>query len=95
MYRSVLQFQAIMELLEACLRTAYFQVDDKFFEQKDGVTTGGSLSPIVSNIYIKHFEKLALDSAQRKPSLAPVCLKQIHVLASWSRAVTEFPQLPQ
>jgi hypothetical protein len=26
-------WQAIMELLEVCLRTTYFQVDDKFFQQ--------------------------------------------------------------
>jgi hypothetical protein len=30
-----MQDEAIMELLEACLRTTYFQVD-KFFQQKDG-----------------------------------------------------------
>jgi hypothetical protein len=28
-----------------------------------------SLSPIVSGIYVENFEKLALDSAQCKPSL--------------------------
>jgi hypothetical protein len=28
---------------------------------------GNSLSPIVSNKFMKHFEKLALDSAQHKP----------------------------
>jgi hypothetical protein len=35
--RSVLQVEAIMELLEVCLRNTYFQVDDKFFQQNDGV----------------------------------------------------------
>jgi retron-type reverse transcriptase len=30
---------------------------------------GSSLSPIVSNIYVEHFEKPALDSAQNKPFL--------------------------
>jgi hypothetical protein len=30
---------------------------------------GSSLTPVVSNIYMKHFEKLALDSTQYKPSL--------------------------
>jgi hypothetical protein len=35
---SVLQVKAIMELLEVCLRTTYYQVDDKFFQQKDGMT---------------------------------------------------------
>jgi hypothetical protein len=32
--RSVLHVEAVMELLEVCLRTAYFKVDDKFFQQK-------------------------------------------------------------
>jgi hypothetical protein len=67
--RSVLQVEAIMELPEVCLRTTYFQVDDKFFQQKDGVAMESSLSPIVSNIFMEHFEKLALDSAQHKSSL--------------------------
>jgi hypothetical protein len=30
---------------------------------------GNSLSPIVSNIFMEHFEKLAIDSAPYKPSL--------------------------
>ena len=58
-----------MELLEVCLRTTYFQVDDKFFQQKDGMAMENSLSPIVSNIFMEHFEKLALDSTPYKPSL--------------------------
>jgi hypothetical protein len=35
--RSVLQVEAIMEMLVVCLRATYFQVDDKFFQQKDGM----------------------------------------------------------
>jgi hypothetical protein len=58
-----------MELLEVCLRTTYFQVDDRFFQQNDGVALGSSPSPIVSNLYLEHFENLALDSALHKPSL--------------------------
>jgi hypothetical protein len=58
-----------MKLLEVCLRTTYFQVDDKFFQQKDGMVMGNSLSPIVSNIFMEHFQKLALDSAPYTPSL--------------------------
>jgi hypothetical protein len=60
--RSGLQAEAIMDLLEVCLRTTCFQVDDKFFQQI-------SLSPIVSNIYKEYFEKLALNLARYKPSL--------------------------
>jgi hypothetical protein len=66
--RSVLELEAIMELLEVCLRTRHFQVDDKFFQQKEGMAMGSSLWPIVSNIFMEHCDKLALDSAQYKPS---------------------------
>jgi hypothetical protein len=67
--QSVLQVRAIMELLDICLRTTYFPVDDKLFQQKDGMAMVSSLSPIVSNIFMEHFEKLALDLAQYKSSL--------------------------
>jgi hypothetical protein len=71
--RSVLQVEAIMELLQVCLRTTYFPMN-KFFQQEDGMVMGSSLSPIVNNIYMEHFEKLTLYSAQHKPSLWPqVC----------------------
>jgi hypothetical protein len=45
------------------------QVDDKFFQQKDGMAMGNALSPVVSNIYMEHFEKLALKTAVHRPSL--------------------------
>jgi hypothetical protein len=41
-----------MELLEVCLRSTYFQVDDKFFQQKDGMAMGSSLSPTINNMSI-------------------------------------------
>jgi hypothetical protein len=66
---SALQPETIMELLEACLRTTYFQVDDKLFQQKDGMGMGSSLLPAVSNIYMQQFENRALDAAQHKPML--------------------------
>jgi hypothetical protein len=54
-----------MELPEVCSRTTYFQVGDNFFQQKDGMAMGSSLSPIVGNIFMEHFEKLALDSGNK------------------------------
>jgi hypothetical protein len=65
----VLQVKDIMEMLEVHLRITYFQVDDKFFRQKDGMAMGSSLLSTVSNIFMEHFEKLALDLAQHKPSV--------------------------
>jgi hypothetical protein len=56
-----------MELLEVCLRTTYFQADDKFFQKNEGMDMGSSLSPIVSNIFMEYFQELILDSAQHKP----------------------------
>jgi hypothetical protein len=58
-----------LELLEVSLRTMYFQVGDKFFQQKYGMAMGSSLSPILSNVFMEHFEKLAHYSAEYKPSL--------------------------
>jgi hypothetical protein len=58
----------IMEWLEVCLRTTYFQVN-KLFQQKTGMAMASSLLPIVSNIFMEHFEELALESVQYKPSL--------------------------
>jgi hypothetical protein len=66
-----LKVEAIMELLNVCLRTTYFQVDDRFYQ---GTAMRSSLSPIISNIYMEHFEKLALDSAQHK---APLWLRYV------------------
>jgi hypothetical protein len=53
--RSTLKVEDIMELLEVCLRTTCFQVEDKFFQQKEGMAMGSSLSPVVSNIYMEYF----------------------------------------
>jgi hypothetical protein len=63
-----------MELLEVCSRTTYFQVDNEFFKQKDGMAMGKFVSHIIGNIYMEHFEKLVLDSPQHKPSLLPSML---------------------
>jgi hypothetical protein len=54
---SVLNVDSIMELLEVCLKTCYFQFRDKFFQQKNGMATGSSLSPVVSNMYMEFFEE--------------------------------------
>jgi hypothetical protein len=43
------------------LRTTYFQVNDKFFQQKNGMAIGSFLTTTVSNM--EHFEKLAFDLA--------------------------------
>jgi hypothetical protein len=55
--RSALNVDSIMELLEVCLKTSYFQFRDKFFQLKDGMAMDSSLSPVVSNIYMEFLRK--------------------------------------
>jgi len=50
-----------MELLQVCQKTTYFQTDDKFFQQKEGMAMGSCVSVVVSNIFMEHFKKLAPD----------------------------------
>jgi hypothetical protein len=66
---SSMEVGAIMDLLEVCLKTNYFQVDDKFFQQKDCMSMGNALFPVVSKICMEHFEELALGTAAHRPSL--------------------------
>jgi hypothetical protein len=57
-----------MELLDICLKTMYFQPEDKFYHQKEGTAMGNSLSLVVSNIFMEHFEETILDTEDHKPA---------------------------
>ena len=61
--RTVLSVQNIMELLGFCLHNIYFSFQNKFYEQVEGAAMGSPISPIVANLYMKHFEGRALRSA--------------------------------
>jgi hypothetical protein len=60
--------EVVMEISEVCMRTMYFQADNKFYEQKDGMVMGSPLSPVVNSIFMESFE-LALTTAQRKSKM--------------------------
>jgi hypothetical protein len=58
-----------VELLDIYVATTYFQFEDKFYQQKEGMAMGNSVPPVVSNIYeMDHFEERALDTADHKPA---------------------------
>ena len=59
----------IIKLLEFCLRNTYFVFQGQHYEQVEGAAMWSPLSPIVANIYMKHFETKALETAQHPPSL--------------------------
>jgi hypothetical protein len=58
-----------MELLNICLTTTYFQFEDKFYQQKEGMAVGNSLFQwSVIYLWKEHFEEIALDIADDKPT---------------------------
>jgi hypothetical protein len=64
-----------MDLLDICFITTQFQFEVIFYQHKRrGMAMGKSLSPVVSNIFMKQYEMMALDTADHKPNK---CLRYI------------------
>ena len=63
--RSVLPPEQITKLVKACLKTTYFVYNSEYYEQLEGAAMGSPVSPIVANIFMEHFEEIALDSRFR------------------------------
>jgi hypothetical protein len=42
--RSPLQVEDVMELLDVCLTTIHFLLEDRLYQQKDGMAMGNSIS---------------------------------------------------
>ena len=59
----------IEPLFQHCLTTSYFQWDNEFYEQTNGVVMGNPLSLVIANVYTEHFEKQALASAPFTPTV--------------------------
>ncbi|KAJ8909998.1 hypothetical protein NQ315_003526 [Exocentrus adspersus] len=58
-----------MELLTLCIKTTYFQLENDFYQQDFGMAMGSSLSPIMSNIFMEHFEETYVKSYINKPKI--------------------------
>jgi hypothetical protein len=54
---------------------------DGKYPRKDSMAVGRSLSPIISNINVVHFLKVAFDLEQRKPALWFPCVLTHYGLA--------------
>ena len=65
--RCMLPVQSIIELLGFCLHNIYFSFQNKFYEQVESAAMGSLVSPIVDNLYMKHFEGEVLRSASYPP----------------------------
>ena len=66
--RTTLSVESVKRLLHLCLTSTYFMWNGRFYEQMEGAAMGNPLSPVVANIYMEHFEELALESAEFKPA---------------------------
>lgn len=67
--RSLLQAEDVMELLNICWKTMHFQFEDKFNHKKYLMEVGSSLSPVVSCVFMEHFQETALGTADHKPAV--------------------------
>ena len=67
--RTSISTSQLIELIELCLWSTYFQFQDKFFEQTDGAAMGSPPSPVIANLYMKHLEENALQTAPLSPRL--------------------------
>ena len=52
-------------LEERSSKTTYFVYNSEYYEQLEGAAMGSPVSPIVANIFMEHFEEIALDSRFR------------------------------
>jgi hypothetical protein len=86
---SPLQFENVMELLDICLTTRYFQFENKLCQQKEGMAMGNLLSPVVSNIFMEHFEEMALDTADYKPAK---WLRYVNTFMVWPHGTARLQQ---
>ena len=67
--RTSIPVPQLVELTSLCLRSTYFQLGEKFYEQTDGAAMGSPLSPVIANLYLESMEETAILSAPFKPKL--------------------------
>ena len=69
--RTNFEVEELISLLRFCLTKCYFVHQGRYFIQTGGVAMGGSVSVVVANIFMIHFESVALSSARNLDILTP------------------------
>ncbi|XP_071096222.1 uncharacterized protein [Haliotis cracherodii] len=62
-----LTIESIIALTTVCISTTYFTWGDEYYQQIPGLPMGSPLSPILTEIYITHFEQKVLATSPIKP----------------------------
>ena len=70
----------LVELVELCLRSSYFEFQGSFYEQVDGTALGSPLSSVIANLYMESLEETAIGSATFQPSLCVHCVDDMFVI---------------
>ena len=83
----------LVELVELCLRSSYFQFEDSFYEQVDGTAMGSPLSPVIANLYMESLEEAAISSAELQPNLWVCYVDDTFVI--WTHGQEELHQFHQ
>ena len=65
--RTSMSVKHITCLLKFCLRSTYFTLQDKYYEQVEGAAMGSPISPIVANLYMEDFEMRAINTSPHLP----------------------------
>ena len=65
----MLTLEQIARLLNFVLSATYFVYRGTFYEQIRGCAMGSPVSPIISNLYMEHFEREALSTFARQPEI--------------------------
>ena len=55
------------------MQSTYFYFNGNVYEQRKGAAMGLPVSEVVANLYMEHFEQLALESAPSQHGLEEVC----------------------
>ena len=67
--RTELDAESIRKLMLACLECRYFLCQGSFYEQREGVPMGLTLSVVLANAYMEHLEESVLNTATCKPTI--------------------------
>ena len=67
--RTTMKVEQIISLLEFCLKTTYFQFQDRFLEQLQGAAMGSPISSSVAKVFMEDFETKAINTAQYPPMI--------------------------
>ena len=65
--RTALTASQVIQLLSFCLKTTYFTFENVFYKQNEGAAMGSPVSPIVADLFMEHFEQLAINTAPQQP----------------------------